>query len=161
MRSVFGLYTSSYRVFTINWLKEHLSPRFYYGPLVCAWQRATRGFADADLWDFDSYITDIVIGAVPKLMKQGFPVNVASPEEWDHIANTIVEGFQAYRRLSENKWPEDFFTELETSTGLAADLGIQDRVYDWKKIKAWERHETALFNKGFKLFHKHFRSLWD
>lgn len=161
MRSVFGFYTSSYRLFTSYWLKEHLSPRFYYKPLVYAYQRTTRGFADCDTWGLDSYITEIVIGAVPKLMKHGSPIDVEGPEEWDNIVKVIVEGFEAHRNLTENKWPEDFYTELETSTGIASDLGIMDRVYDWKKIKAWERHQTALFNKGFKLFHKHFGSLWD
>lgn len=148
-------------MFTSYWLKEHLSPRFYYKPLVYAYQRATRGFADCDTWGLDSYITEIVIGALPKLNKQGVPYEVATSEDWDYILNDIVEGFRAHRRITENQWPEDFYTELETSTGVASALGIQDRVYDWKKIKAWERHETALFNKGFKLFHKHFGSLWD
>lgn len=70
-------------------------------------QRGRRGWADCDVWDFDSYLSAIIQEGVTKLKKDhsGVPMKLGdTPEKWDEILQEIIDGFEAYRKASENHY---------------------------------------------------------
>ena len=105
--------------------------------------RGLYGWCNRDIWNFDTYLLDIIIGGLKELkkIKHGYPCkcNVMSedfdPEKctcsdrWDEVLYRIVEGFEAGKNLYD-EYPEN----------------PEDR----KK-----------FDKAMQLFYDYFFNLWD
>jgi hypothetical protein len=79
--------------------------------------------------------------------------------EWKAILTEMAEGFRAGQRMDD--FPDEFVQEMDTSTGLWADLGLKDREYDWEKIKAYQAGERAKLENALDLMKKYFSNLWD
>lgn len=94
---------------SVNQLKENLYQRtlldtiFYYCfyswyyklkilPKRIYWffQRGKRGYADCDTWDFDNYLTNVILGGLKNLKKHS---HSAKPTEKEF--DIMIEGFEA------------------------------------------------------------------
>ena len=66
-------------------------------------ERGRHGFASCDVWNFDSYLTKIIIGGLRELKKYGqtFPPSITD-EKWNGILDQMIAGFTAYRILENN-----------------------------------------------------------
>ena len=98
-------------------------------------QRGRRGYADCDVWSIDGYLAKWMPQALRRLAtkKTGHPIGMT------------VKGWQ---------------TRLETmADGFLAARDIQDMTYRYRSPE--DRATWKQFNRGMKLFHKHFFSLWD
>jgi len=101
-------------------------------------QRGKRGWADEDTWDFDDYLTDIIIGGMSHLKKyiHGYPYTkkVRSLREWKRILQKIIKGFKAYKKAC-----------------------------DYTKTNTKEKFDKQMkkFNEGMKLFVKYYGAFWD
>jgi len=94
-------------------------------------QRGKRGYADCDVWDFNSYLSRVIAAGVRELKNgTGYPVGL-SPRKWNNVLEKIAIGFEAELLM------EDSFL-LEEAKKLE------------KKRK-----------KGMLLFVEYFGSLWD
>ena len=100
-------------------------------------QRGYRGYSDNDTWGLDWYLVTWLPAAIRTIKDSyyhdGHPVGMTR-KGWETRLERIADGFDAARE-------------------------IQDPIHPWNSTKqrqAWRR-----FNKGMKLFHKHFFSLWD
>jgi hypothetical protein len=103
----------------------------------CKWfiQRGYRGYADCDVWSIDWYLA----GWLPKALRR------LQANRLGHPIGMTLKGWQ--RRLG------------DMADGFDAAHEIQDRRHKYKSVedrRAWRR-----FNRGMKLFHEHFFSLWD
>lgn len=95
-------------------------------------ERADRGFSDYDWWNFNTYLSWVIIAALTKFKEEGsgYPSSVGSPEAWYAIIDEMIEGFEAQIEL-----------DFPQSDDRAA-----------KKIKA---------DNALALFAKYYSSLWD
>jgi len=113
-------------------------------------QRGRRGWADADTWDFDGYLIDVIGEGLRhlKVYQNGCPTEIydkyknlsieesdkATQKEWHEILDKIIEGFDAAKVYIE------YFCELTEEERLECE-----------KIR----------KEGFDLFKEYFFSLWD
>ena len=99
-------------------------------------QRGKRGWADSDTWDFDGYLTKIIIEGITYLKKEpiGYPNGVKNKQEWKKTLKEIIDGFKAYQDACD-------YTKINTKSKFN------------KRMKK--------FNKGMKLFVKYYSNLWD
>ena len=102
-------------------------------------QRGTRGWADCDSWNLNSYIQNIVVGGVSSLRENSdcYPMQLES-EQWNEILDKIIIGFKARNTLDEQivRYGDSRFKEEKE-----------------KLEKQWE--------EGFQLFYEYFDNLSD
>lgn len=79
-----------------HWRDKHrLRFRMKYNDLKHFIQRGKRGYADCDLWSFDTYLSDVISKALLELRDTAYsyPSELESFEEWQDILTEISEGF--------------------------------------------------------------------
>lgn len=108
--------------------------------LRMAWQRATRGYGDDDLWSLNHTLAKLTVVGVQNMRKwkHGYPSEFSEPEyggnaggweAWDAILRRIEEGFQAW-------------------------LDEDGHFYD-------KPEQEAKFKDGMALYAEWFGALWD
>lgn len=120
------------------------------------WQRATRGYADCDMWSIKSYIGEIMPPLLRKLKNgvgcpAGFYDNTEVNNEchkWHEIIEEIAQGFEAAKWIDEAKYLK--VVKAEGRDG-----------YEIKHDDKATENAVNKMNKGLKLFAEHFLSLWD
>lgn len=75
------------------WLDKN-NPSRAYRQIKWFIQRGKRGYADGDVWNFDSYLSSVIIGGLKDLRKNthGYPSGLTEAE-WDETLARIIEGF--------------------------------------------------------------------
>ncbi len=103
----------------------------------CKWfiQRGRRGYSDCDVWGLDWYLAKWLPKAIHLLRdnKIGHPLGMTA-KGWRTRLDKMANGFESA-------------------------IDIQDMRYKPKSKE--ERMSWKRFNRGMKLFHEHFFSLWD
>lgn len=144
--------------------------------LKAAWQRATRGWADRDTWNLDSYLLEILPEMIDYLRTHthSYPGygEFDTPEKWDKfLKEEIVIPLQNAReeqtiQINEyeeelHSYPinfvkqEDGFTTLE----FADPEELRKKWYEREKeISQWRKKELE---RGLAAMAKHFYNLWD
>lgn len=73
--------------------------KLFFRQFKWAWQRATRGFADCDVWNLDSSILNYLSGTLKQLSEtaMGWPGNKQFPEyeDWTIFLKQMSEKFRA------------------------------------------------------------------
>lgn len=134
-------FRSGFIPFSWMWWKNYIKPRNWFRPVLWLYQRATRGYADCDLWSLDSYLAQIMPGALEDLRKtkQGIPHDVTE-EQFDRMLGQMAEGFRAAGRI------------------------LDGHPYSPKhsvEYEAWAKEQQDLFDEGLRLFHERYFNLWD
>lgn len=129
-------------------------------------QRGVRGYADCDVWSFDTYLNTMVPKALRNLKKK----HVGSPSEfydesaapnhetdrWIEALEAMAQGFEAAQFLKDGRY--HVFAPAEAETYI-----------DGKKVKgsvlktdykAMQNAEKKM-NLGLKLFVENYLNLWD
>ena len=112
-------------------------------------QRGKRGYADCDIWDLDYYICNIMIQTLIhlKTIADGCPPELFDSNatnqswRWDKILDGIIEGFEAGKKIIEEK-----------------------TIFDIENIEDYQKEYKLLlkkFNKGMELLKQYFFYLWD
>jgi hypothetical protein len=102
--------------------------------------RAERGFSTYDWWNFNSYLSWVIIQGLEKFKTgAGHPVygGVATMEEWVAVLDEMIDGFKAIEAIVEHDRPKDI-------------------PYD-----EWEAGLRAKWERGMELFTTFYGSLWD
>lgn len=122
-----------------------------------AYQRLKRGYSDRDLWDFDSYLCEMVPMAVRNLAKNsmGCPGDLWDKDaknnechKWSEILEEIAQGFEAADQI---KSMRRYCKWLKTPEGL----------YEHELEKEKDKQLTIKYERGMELFAKYFMNLWD
>lgn len=152
--------------------------QFYY-------QRATRGWADCDVWGLDSYLNEWMPDALRRLAmtKQGIPSSVFEDKDfdefgkcsdesmerasnkWNLILAKIIIGFEANKRMMNNEYE----SELGPVPGFDGDFleSLNDPMQQALRKerneleKPLRERDEKLFQEGMVLFVEHYNSLWD
>lgn len=110
------------RWYRFGWRAPHIlfaRLRNSHAPLFrlrMAWQRATRGYGDDDLWSLNYALAKLAVAGCRYMREaaHGYPSEFAEPEyggdgggweKWEDILRRIEEGFQAW--LDEDGWFHD------------------------------------------------------
>ena len=127
----------------------------FYNEIKWFIQRGRRGYADCDVWNMHSYLSNMF----PKMIRQlknndGCPgdlydVSCKNDEchKWNEILEEIAQGFEAADWIG--RFPvRRMFEEID---------GELNYTLDFKSIKNAEQK----YKKGLNLFAKYYMSLWD
>lgn len=99
-------------------------------------QRGRRGYADCDVWDLDSYLSEWLPQALRRIRKitNGYPDygEAKTSKDWKQILKDMAEGFEAAHKIK--------------------DICLSGKRYEKTRAK---------FKKGMRLFSRYFLSLWD
>ena len=124
--------------FSRKWFQLKNFPSDIRLKMITFIQRGKKGWSYPDTWSFDCYLTDIIIGGLKHLRKyaHGYPVmkNINSNRQWKGILQKIINGFEAYKKIS--NW------------------SIYYKKSTYKKL-------NKKFKEGMKLFVKYYGALWD
>jgi hypothetical protein len=105
-------------------------------------QRGKKGYSDCDVWGFDSYLFEVIIGGLEQLKNNhcGCPSDLFDNNKkgdecwkWVEVLDKIINGFKAAERII------DYDYDIETGYG-----GLKKE-----------------FDEGIELFKKYFFGLWD
>ena len=106
--------------------------------IITFFQRGKKGWSYPDTWDFDDYLTDVIIGGLTHLRKytHGHPVikGVNNNKQWKSILQKIINGFKAYKKM--------------------CNWCIRHKEKTYKKL-------NKKFKEGMKLFIKYYGTFWD
>lgn len=176
-----------YASWTWRWALAWLNVRSHLRQLRWYWQRATRGWADCDVWDMSTYLSEVIVPMLQRLKtKRGTP-GAFIPDEstgdddadvakgrtaWEAALDAMIAGFTAAIALDDGP-PERFFTKRDpdlvaaeraaakAEDGRAAERWISPLNFDRDGYHAWEVEQRAIQARGLQLFVDHFHSLWD
>ena len=151
-----------------NWIRN---ARVFFRQFKWAYQRVTRGFCDFDVWDFDTYLSQMMADGIEHLAKtsHSYPGNeeFPTPESWEEYLMKIVallryslndELPNEYREAWEKTWenkdicdainnksPED-----EVITKAFLDVEMQN-----------ENKKIAAQNEALDMIKHVYNHLWD
>ena len=111
-------------------------------------QRIKYGYSDCDVWSFDDYLLDVLIGGLSQLRNSGsYPSKLKSVDEWESILSEMIDGFKIGKELINlNSFPYQKDTTDYNEYYLEKMLLKEDQ----------EKHD-----KAFDLLKKWFYGLWD
>lgn len=133
-------------------------------------QRGRHGISEEDMWSLDYYLADVIIKGVKYLRKRshGYPVELIDTEnekstedderhhkEWLNILSEIEWTFETAKKIVDSEVTYIKLTDYEEMIDKYKALTEK---YDGRVLTV---EEIKRFNRGFRLFKKHFFSLWD
>ena len=150
------------------WLKAKIE-KIRYFPKEVKWfvQRGKRGYADSDVWDFDCYLSKVVLGGLKWLQKHkhGYPATLDpitgnfdyDMKRWEMILQEMIDGFEILNiciggdDLNYGKYlPDDVKQSIETKMKI-----------NYPNLRFTTREEEQKIDKSFDLLKQYFLSLWD
>ena len=141
-----------------------------------AWQRATRGYCDFDLFDLDSFYSQLFVDSLEDFTKNlhGAPMEFYdfehdSCQPWSDYIKEMRQHF--YNSIEENEvqkneieYNHSFEIDRETGELRNTDTSLQNEEARAKwlareqEIQAWRDAELA---KGMQMLEKVYHGLWD
>lgn len=164
--------------FTYYYLRRYLTKPWEFFEdtwlnLKAAWQRATRGWADRDTWNLDSYLLEILPEMIDylRINTHGYPGygEFDTPEKWDKfLKEEIIIPLQNAREEQTtqiNEYEEELYSYpiifVKQENGFTSTEPKELRK-KWrereKEINEWRQKELE---RAFAAMAKHFYSLWD
>ena len=142
----------------------------FFRNIKYAWQRATKGYCDADVWSLDNFYIKLIPETIKSLKEhcQGHPGNI-SQDDWNKILDNMIGDFKfadacfhdsdAYNEHYE-KW-----LKIVEKPGWYKDENLTEEEKEIMKkyTKACEeiREQGELrLREGFLLFKQYFNDLW-
>ncbi len=163
-----GILTRNGYSLKYNLTHPHEVIMHFFRDIHCAWQRATKGYCYRDLWNIDDWFLQIM----PQMLvehnknRHGYP-NGLTDEQWNDI---ILEMADCFKNADEettdfvNPYEKEYLATLsfdidtcELNCSASEELENSYRKYQDEE----EAYLKQNLEKGFELFVKHFRSLWD
>jgi len=151
------IYYVFYRFFRDTWYNR----RWF----VWGWQRARKGFCDRDVWSFDYYLCNVIVGGLKHLKKYhaGIPAEFVDQDgngydegnkKWMVVLDDIIWTFETAKKI------------IDADYWLVEDEGRREEVRKTHEGKKYDIHvmtkeEINRYYKGWSLFKKYFFNLWD
>ena len=135
-----------------------------------AWQRATRGYADTDVWDMYGWLLNVLSDAINYLAEHhmGWPGNEQFPEDmnWTEYLKQIAQLFYQANEMNEFyptterdrwwQWYQDKSVEEQAKCGSNP---YSERMFKEDNENAVKR--DADFHAAWKMMEDVFWHLWD
>lgn len=169
--------------FRIVWgtVWHYANPMTYYDTVKYFWQRGSRGYADCDWWNLNSYVASVNLGLLHNLREKahGYPsgLNESDPldEEdtdtnfllWQQTLDKMILGFEAYIQMANDTecspeacWGDpigdvscdEMIRQLNDPNRNGFNMGLYEE---------WRKPLQQQMDEGFALYAKYFHSLWD
>jgi len=132
--------------------------------IKCFIQRGQRGWSDRDWWNLDYYISNILIGGLNKIKKEGnsHPPKITY-KEWKKVLNNMIDTFKTAQKMMDNnilyiptnKWNKKQYKDLKIFTKNFNKKHPED------KHRVLTKKQVKKFEEGFDLFKEYFFQLWD
>lgn len=136
-----------------------------------AYQRATRGFADKDVWNLDTYLTELIADSVEQLadIQHGWPGTdeFPTPESWDEYLRKAVSLLRyslgelpnKYEKEWMDTWinDEDMLRHITDPTD--SDKEITKKFLDVEQENELKQRDAQ--NEGLRMLFAVWNSLWD
>lgn len=159
----FPLFPCSYRVTTWRWLQHWFTPHYYIDFFKTKWQRMTKGFANADTWDLNDYLAEVIYHALLRFKEvgHGYPGGMTE-EEWNVVLDKMIAGFAAKIQLLDDfTYADHCWVKKETYSEEDSPLTRSVGEFNQELYDAWRAPLDAQWKEGSALFLEHFDSLWD
>ena len=152
---------------------HYLNPMTYWKTVKYFWQRGSRGYADCDWWNLNSYMAEVNLHLLQQLRAEahGFPATLDHVEdgerEWMAILRKMILGFEACIQLTNEAecapaecWGDPIgdgdFNETMRQLNDPSRKGFDPDLFE-----KWRKPLQQQMDEGFALYAKHFHSLWD
>ena len=144
--------------------------KLFFRKCKWAYQRITRGYADCDLWDFDSYVADFLSSALTYFAEhhEGYPDSLFPTDEaWTAYLKEMAEHFYASNESNDyfpmpamDKWIEyaDSHEEIQIADSWAKNPYSEEFVQEGKDLCVKRQEEMI---QGFEMLKEVYFNLWD
>lgn len=160
-----------YRGYSRRWMITHPWLYFKHGyyNLKAAWQRATRGYANRDIWDMDTWFLQVFPAMLKKLSQEahGHPVSFNSYEEWTEFLYQLAMDFEKCQDdegNDENEYYDDYMKSLDTmryeNGRIIFDNDKISKLY-FDRMKETSKERQKLLEDCFDRMAKNLRTFWD
>ena len=116
-------------------------------------QRFKRGYADVDVWDFESWFLDIIPKMLTQLKKQlhGCPINMEF-EDWENYLQEMINHLEVASTIEDidDYYPENYKYLSESERNSLREKSIEHVKYCEEEL-----------HKGLKMLEERFFDLWD
>lgn len=140
----------------MTWRKPIASIKLFFKRIRWGWQRATKGYCDADIWDIDIWFATIFPNMLIDLREKGcgFPGSegAETPEKWAKILTEMADAW--WGTLEDEKYENEHSNFYQQNDKEAA-LRYRDDYLLTEKAREDSK------DKAFNLTKKWFFSLWD
>ena len=135
--------------------------------IKCFFQRGIRGWSDKDWWNLDCHVSNIIVGSLKKLKKEGHILPTLkkgkseekAKKEWNKILDTIIYTFEMAKKFNKNEVIIiENYKNRQEAFKMYKRLNKKYLDYSTKVLTA---KEIQKYKKGWKLFEQYFNSLWD
>lgn len=167
-----------YRGYSRRWMITHPWLYFQHGyyNLKAAWQRATKGYANRDVWNMDTWFLQVFPTMLKQLSQEshGHPISFNNYEEWTEFLYQLAMDFEKCQDdegNDENEYYDDFMKSLDDIKWKRDENGcltwethehhddISKLYFDRMKETSEERQK--LLEDCFDRVAKNLRGLWD
>lgn len=167
-----------------EWPGDRLDDLKYYH------QRGVRGWSNRDVWGFDYYLSDVIIGGLKKLKEDkhgcpgldGFGGDYGDQtdeqfdkmqEEWNRRLDCMIFAFEITKRIQSNDLitpfkddHDDYFTEeeLQKQVDFCKRMNEPHIMFGKEFIGDYSvisKEDWQKYLDGWKYFRKHYFGLWD
>lgn len=171
---------NSLNVFTFGYLPmnfRNIPQNFlnFFRNIKYAWQRATKGFCDYDVWALDHYYANLFFRSLIELKNtaHSYPANLTE-SEWENILNEMANCFYNCDEANEvyaDTLYEAFYEATSKDSAYTWDpvqeKMVLEETFERLRKKASEQAvendklRTADKDKAFDLMKEYFFNLWD
>lgn len=138
------------------------------------YQRIKRGWCDSDVFSIDNWFESVIVDMLKQLKetKHGYPCDMTA-EQWDKELDRMIYCFtemQEDKCSEKNEYEEEYIQQMgfkQVDVNGKTFTAVQN-YNDEELRKLWLEREKEIYNyrmemqtKGFELFNKYFRNLWD
>lgn len=141
-----------------NWFSNI---KIFFRQFKYAWQRATRGYCDADLWDLDDYYTKLFCATLKDFSKNldsvpsNFYNEIDGMEKWREYLNEMITHLQNSlepERVQQNEYEEAH--SLDPNNEELSNKYIERT----REIHDWQTNELM---EGLNMLIEVYEDLWD
>lgn len=160
-----------YRGYARRWMLKHpwLYFKHCYYNLKAAWQRATRGFADRDIWDMSAWFLQVFPAMLKQLSQStnGHPINFNSYEEWTEFLYQLAMDLEKCQDDEGNDENEYYDKYIKSLNNIKYENGHMifpnneiSKLY-FNRMKELSEERQKLFEDCFDRITKNLRAMWD
>lgn len=160
-----------YRGYSRRWMITHPWLYFKHGyyNLKAAWQRATRGYANRDIWNMDTWFLQVFPAMLKQLSQNanGHPCSFNSYEEWTEFLYQLAMDFEKCQDdegNDENEYYDDYMKSLDTMRyedgHIIFDNDDISKLY-FDRMKELSEERQKLLEDCFTRLGKWIRAMWD
>lgn len=160
-----------YRGYSRRWMITHPWLYFQHGyyNLKAAWQRATKGYANRDVWNMDTWFLQVFPAMLKQLSQEshGHPISFNSYEEWTEFLYQLAMDFEKCQDdegNDENEYYDDYIKSLDTMRYENGRIVFDDdeisKLY-FDRMKETSKERQKLLEDCFARTATCFYGLWD